>query len=75
MDEQYGTLAYVAPEILRDQGYYGFAVDIWSSGAPNLRLWRVAGLATDANTAFHFYLKFTRNQLFKFVHFVVLATF
>jgi len=32
MTEQCGTPAYIAPEILRDQGYYGFAVDIWSSG-------------------------------------------
>ena len=32
MTEQCGTPAYIAPEILRDQGYFGFAVDIWSSG-------------------------------------------
>jgi len=32
MTEQCGTPAYIAPEILRDEGYYGFAVDIWSSG-------------------------------------------
>lgn len=32
MTEQCGTPAYIAPEILRDQGYYGFAVDIWSAG-------------------------------------------
>jgi len=32
MTEQCGTPAYIAPEIIRDEGYYGFAVDIWSSG-------------------------------------------
>ena len=32
MTEQCGTPAYIAPEILRDQGYHGFAVDIWSAG-------------------------------------------
>ncbi len=32
MTEQCGTPAYIAPEILRDQGYEGFAVDIWSAG-------------------------------------------
>lgn len=32
MTEQCGTPAYIAPEILRDEGYYGYAVDIWSSG-------------------------------------------
>jgi len=32
MTEQCGTPAYIAPEILRDNGYYGFAVDIWSAG-------------------------------------------
>lgn len=32
MTEQCGTPAYIAPEILRDQGYYGFKVDIWSAG-------------------------------------------
>jgi 5'-AMP-activated protein kinase catalytic alpha subunit len=30
--EQCGTPAYIAPEILRDHGYEGFAVDIWSAG-------------------------------------------
>ncbi len=32
MTEQCGTPAYIAPEILRDRGYEGFGVDIWSAG-------------------------------------------
>ena len=32
MMEQCGTPAYIAPEILRDRGYRGGGVDIWSAG-------------------------------------------
>ena len=32
MNEQCGTPAYIAPEILLDQGYEGFGIDIWSAG-------------------------------------------
>jgi serine/threonine protein kinase len=32
MKEQWGTPAYIAPEILEDKGYKGFGVDIWSAG-------------------------------------------
>ena len=30
--EQCGTPSYIASEILRDEGYEGFEVDIWSAG-------------------------------------------
>jgi serine/threonine protein kinase len=30
--EQCGTPAYIAPEILRNEGYKGFGVDVWSAG-------------------------------------------
>jgi serine/threonine protein kinase len=37
--EQCGTPAYIAPEILREEGYEGFAVDIWSSGGIIFKQW------------------------------------
>lgn len=32
INDQCGTPAYIAPEILRNNGYEGFGVDIWSAG-------------------------------------------
>ncbi|CAI2382573.1 unnamed protein product [Moneuplotes crassus] len=32
MYDQCGTPAYIAPEVLRDKGYRGFGIDIWSAG-------------------------------------------
>jgi serine/threonine protein kinase len=32
MHDQCGTPAYIAPEILKNRGYKGFKVDMWSAG-------------------------------------------
>ena len=32
MYDQCGTPAYIAPEILRDKGYTGWGIDVWSAG-------------------------------------------
>ena len=32
MYEQSGTPAYIAPEIIRNEGYKGFKADLWSAG-------------------------------------------
>lgn len=32
MHEQTGTPAYIAPEIILDEGYSGYGADIWSAG-------------------------------------------
>jgi serine/threonine protein kinase len=32
MHDQCGTPAYISPEILKNQGYEGFGVDVWSAG-------------------------------------------
>lgn len=38
INEQCGTPAYIAPEIITDEGYEGFFVDIWSLGRPKYLL-------------------------------------
>lgn len=35
MFDQCGTPAYIAPEILKNNGYEGFSVDFWSAGGIN----------------------------------------
>ncbi len=32
MREQTGTPAYIAPEIILDEGYSGYGADVWSAG-------------------------------------------
>lgn len=32
MTEQCGTPAYIAPEVFKNEGYQGFASDVWSAG-------------------------------------------
>ena len=32
MYEQFGTPAYIAPEVFENKGYIGFQSDVWSAG-------------------------------------------
>lgn len=37
--DQWGTPAYIAPEILLDMGYKGYGIDVWSAGVVLYAMW------------------------------------